>query len=136
MDKVIKNKRGPELVALQVTKKERKNFFVSYVLSDQVWWCNIKRFLSYSKNYTCKFSKPIHDIIHYSTFTCLLESGKCGKEGENYKNLNILRTKRAFSIRWNYSFWRAIIWWKIKNLIKNSGHKLKHNTYNQGIHCL
>ena len=81
MDKVIENKRGPELVALQVTKKERKNFFVSYVLSDQVWWCNIKRFLSYSKNYTSKFSKPIHDIIHYSTFICLLESGKCGKEG-------------------------------------------------------
>ena len=25
-----------------------------YVLSGQVWWCNIKRFLSYSKNYICK----------------------------------------------------------------------------------
>ena len=24
--------------------------FISYALSDQVWWCNIKRFLSYSKN--------------------------------------------------------------------------------------
>ena len=23
-----------------------------------------------------------------------------------------------------YSFWRAIIWWKNKNLIKNSEHKL------------
>ena len=23
------------------------------------------------------------------------------------------------------SFWRPIIWWKNKNLIKNSGHKLK-----------
>ena len=22
------------------------------------------------------------------------------------------------------SFWRAIIWWKTKNLLKNSGHKL------------
>ena len=25
-----------------------------------------------------------------------LESGKCGKEGKNYKNLNILRMERAF----------------------------------------
>ena len=23
-----------------------------------------------------------------------------------------------------HSFWRAIIWWKNKNLMKNSGHKL------------
>ena len=27
---------------------------------------------------------------------CPFESGKCGKEGENYKNVNILRKKRAF----------------------------------------
>ena len=40
--------------------------------------------------------KPIHDIINYSTSICPLESGKCGKEGKNYKNLNVLRTKRAF----------------------------------------
>ena len=29
----------------------------SYVLSDQVWWCNIKRVLIYSKNYICKFKQ-------------------------------------------------------------------------------
>ena len=61
VDKVIKNKKGLELVtshsykARQVTKQVDKNSFVSYVLSDQVWWCYIKRFLSYSKNYICKF---------------------------------------------------------------------------------
>ena len=37
--------------------------------------------------------KSIHDILNYSTSICAFESGKCGK-GKNYKNLNILRTKR------------------------------------------
>ena len=34
MEKVIKNKRGLE--SLQVTKQAHKNFFITYVLSDQV----------------------------------------------------------------------------------------------------
>ena len=55
MDKVIKNKRGLELVSLQVVKQVHKNFFISYILSDQVWWCNIKQLMSYFKNYSCKF---------------------------------------------------------------------------------
>ena len=42
---------------------------------------------------------PIHDIIHYSTSIRPLEPGKCGKEGENYKNLNFLRTKKGFQIK-------------------------------------
>ena len=28
--------------------------------------------------------------------TCPFELGKCGEEGKNYKNLNIVRTKKAF----------------------------------------
>ena len=36
--------------------------------------------------------KPIHDIIIITPF----ESGKCGKDGEKHKNLNISRMKRAF----------------------------------------
>ena len=39
-----------------------------YVLSDQVWWCNnIKWFLSYSKNYICKFVQANswhHKLFH------------------------------------------------------------------------
>ena len=31
-----------------------------------------------------------------STFICPFESGKCEKEKENYKNLNISKVKRAF----------------------------------------
>ena len=36
--------------------------------------------------------KSIHDIINYSTTICPFESGTCGK-GQNYKNLNISKTK-------------------------------------------
>ena len=42
---------------------------------------------------------PVHDIINYSTFISHFKSGKCGKEGKNYKNLNISRTKRAFCMK-------------------------------------
>ena len=54
-------------VALQVMKQVQKHSFISYVLSDQVWWCNIKRFLSYSKNYICKFMQANlwHKLFHF-----------------------------------------------------------------------
>ena len=57
MDKIIKNKRSLELETSPSSgyKTSSKNFFISFILSDQVWWYNIKRFLSYSKNYTFKF---------------------------------------------------------------------------------
>ena len=32
----------------------------------------------------------------YSTSTCPFESGKCGKKGKNYKNLNIENEKSFF----------------------------------------
>ena len=56
------------------------------ILSDQVWWCNIKWFLSYSKNYTANLCKPIHDTISYSTCICSFESGKFGKEEKLQKS--------------------------------------------------
>ena len=36
--------------------------------SDQVWWCNVKQFLSYSKNYICKFmhvNSWHHKLFHF-----------------------------------------------------------------------
>ena len=35
-------------------------------------------------------------MTNYSTFICPFDSGKCGKEGKNYKNLNIVRTNSFF----------------------------------------
>ena len=54
-------------MAIQVTKQVQKNSFISYVLSDQVWY-NIKRFLSYSKNYIFKFMQANlwhHELYHF-----------------------------------------------------------------------
>ena len=51
--------------------KFKKNFVISYLLSDQVWWCNIKRFLSYSKTCTCKFIQVNswhHKLFHFHFF--------------------------------------------------------------------
>ena len=96
-DRVIKNKRDLELVTLQVTKQVWKNDFISYKLSDQIWWYNIKWFLSYSKNCICKF-KPAnswHKLFHFYLFFHLsFWIWKIWK-GNNYKNLNISRM-RAF----------------------------------------
>ena len=54
--KVIKNKSGLELVTSRSSGYETSSQkFLYYLLSDQVKWCNIKRFSSYSENYTSKF---------------------------------------------------------------------------------
>ena len=37
------------------SKQVQRNLFISYMLSRQLWWCNIKQLLSYFKNYTCKY---------------------------------------------------------------------------------
>ena len=41
---------------------------ICYILSDQVWWCKVKQFLSYSKYYICKFmqvSSWHHKLFHF-----------------------------------------------------------------------
>ena len=47
--------------------KFKKSSFISYVLSDQVWWCNIKQLLSYFENYICKFIQVNlwHKLFHF-----------------------------------------------------------------------
>ena len=52
---------------------------------------NINRFLSYSKNYTCKF-----DIINYSFSIFPLESGKSGNEGEKVQKFEYLENEKGF----------------------------------------
>ena len=54
MDRVIKIKRGLELVTSRSASYKTSSEKL-LMLSDQVWWYNIKEFLSYSKNYICKF---------------------------------------------------------------------------------
>ena len=120
MGKIIKTKGGLELVTSRSSGYEAssKNIFISYVLFDQLWWCNIKRFFElFQKITSTNLCKPIHDIINYSTSTCPFESGKCGKEGKKFWKIVYLENEKSFfNVIKNifYSFWGAIIWWKIK----------------------
>ena len=72
-------------------------------------------------------SKPIHVIINYSTSICPFESGKCGEKGKKLQKLEYLENEKSFLDEIKsifHNFWRAIIWWKYRNLIRNSRHKL------------
>ena len=65
--------------------------------------------------------------LNYSTSICPSESGKYGKEGKKLQKFEYLENEKSFLDEIKnifHSFWRPIIWWKNKNLIKNSGHKL------------
>ena len=75
------------------------------VISDQVWWCNVKRFLSYFKNWICKFMPVIswhHKFFHFHLSFCIWKVWK-GRE-KNYKRLNISGTKRAFLMKYKTLF--------------------------------
>ena len=62
-------KKGRELVpsCSPGHKTSWKNSFISHTLSDKVWWHNIKQFLSYFKNYICKFMQVNlwHKLFHF-----------------------------------------------------------------------
>ena len=98
-----------------------------YILSDQVWWCNIKQLLSYFKNYICKFMQANswhHKLFHFHLSFCIW---KVWKGREKIQKFEYLETKKSFLDKIKstfHSFWRAIIWWRNKKLIKNSRHKL------------
>ena len=71
--------------------------FVVYILSDKVWWCNIKQFLSCSQNYFCRFmqvSSWLHKLFHFLLSFWIRKVWK--GRGKNKKNWIISRTKRAF----------------------------------------
>ena len=84
----------------------------------------MKLFLSYSKNYVCKFMKA--NIWHHKLFHFHLSFSvwKVWKGREKITKIWISPEQKEL-FRWNkkifHSFWRSIIWWKNKNLMKNSG---------------
>ena len=61
--------------------------------------CHISRFDCIPKITSGNICKIVYNIINYSTFICPFEFLKCGKEGKNYKKLNISRAKRAFLMK-------------------------------------
>ena len=77
--------------------------------------------------------KPMHDIINYFTCICPFKSGKCGKEEEKTQNFEYLENENSFLDKIkniSHSFWRAIIWWKNKNLIKTNHIKPWYKIHN------
>ena len=89
--------------------------------------CNIKRFLSYSKNYICKFMQA--NLWHHKFFHFHLPFWiwKVWKRREKLQKLEHLEKEKRLLYEIKnifHSFWRPIIWWKNKKLMKNSGRKL------------
>ena len=106
-------------------KFRKISFLVMYYLNkfDDVIWSG---FWVIPKITFANLCKPIYDINH-STSICPFESGKCGKEGQKLQKFEYLEYERSFLNEIKnifHSFWRAIVWWKNKNLTKNSGRKL------------
>ena len=129
MDKVIENKRDLKLATSRSSdyKTSSELFLISYVLSEQVWWCKYKLVVELFQTLICNLCKPINNIIHYSTSIYSFVSEKCWKEGETLQKFEYLENEKSFFDKIKntfHSFWKAIIWWKNKKIIKNSGHKL------------
>ena len=108
-------------------KRSLKNFFISFILSDQVWCCNIKRFLIYSKNYTCKFMQASswHKLFHFHLLFWIWKVWKGrGKIttiwiSQEWKEL-FRWNKKHFSVFEGLSFGEIIkIWWKIADTSLN-----------------
>ena len=56
----------------------------------------MKRFSVIPKITTANLCKSVHDIINYSTFICLFESGKRGNEGVKLQKFEYLKNKKNF----------------------------------------
>ena len=68
----------------------------------------------------------MYDIINYSTFICLFESGKSGKEEEKIQKFEYLENEKSFldEMKNIFQFLKGYHLVKKKKLIKNSRHKL------------
>ena len=87
MDKVIKNKKGPELVTSHFSDY-KTNLYI-----DGVMWSSFWVILKIKSADLCK---SIHDIINYYTSICPFEYGKCGKEGKKFHTFEYLETEKSF----------------------------------------
>ena len=86
---------------------------------------DVKQFLSYSKNYICKFMEANlwHKLFHFHLPFWIWKVWK----GKKLQKFEYLENEKSFLDKIKnifHSFWRPIIWWKNRNLIKNSTHKL------------
>ena len=114
--KLLKN--GPELVTRRSSGYETIPVLFMYFLTnfDDVIQSGLWVIAKITSANLCK---PIHN--KYSTSICPFESGKCGKEKKKLQNFEYLENEKSFFSEIKnifYNFWRDIICWKNKNLIK------------------
>ena len=93
-------------IALQVTKQFQKNSFISYILSDQVWWFNIKRLLSYFQNCICKFMQA--NSWHYKLFHFHL----------SFFIWKVWKGREKFTKVWISRERKELFWWNKKHFSK------------------
>ena len=93
---------------------------------DDVMQSNFWVILKFMSENLCK---TIYDVINYSTSICIFESRKCGKKGKGLQKCEYLENEKSFLDEMKNifnSFWRLIIWWKNKNLIKKADPSFKY----------
>ena len=88
------NKRSLELVTSHSSGYKTSSKKI-HVLPDQVWWCNVKQFLSYSKNYICKFMQANlwHKLFHFHLSFCIWNLWK----GKILQKCEYLKNEKSFS---------------------------------------
>ena len=84
----------------RLQNKFRKIFLLVMYLPDQVWWCNIKRFFSYSKNHICSFTQA--NSWNYKIFYLHLSFGiwKVRKGRQKIPKISITQERKEL-FRWN-----------------------------------
>ena len=126
MDKVIKNKSGLELVTSRSLCYETSLGKFLYVIPDHVWWCNIKLFLSYSKNSICKLilaNSWHHILFHFHLCFCIW---KLWKGKEKITKLVYLKNEKNFfdAIKNIFMIFEGLPFGEKIKIWKNSRHRL------------
>ena len=106
---ITKNKRDLELVISSFSSCQNVQKICLYPPFGHLWYFNSRRFWVISKNSIGNLWKPFFDVIIIPSATSSLKFITLDKKKENYKNLNISRTKTIFHIL------KTFIWWNIKN---------------------
>ena len=102
-----------------------KNVFISYILSDQIWWYKSVFELFQKLHlqiYASQFMQH-HKLFHFHLSFWIWKVWK----GKKIQQSEYLENEKSFLDEIKSIFHRfsgAIIWWKNENLIKTSGHKL------------
>ena len=111
-----KKHKGPgtsDPLLFRLRNKFKKITLLVMIVWPSLMMCNIKRFLSYSKNYICKFiqANSWHKLFYFHL------SFWMWKGREKLQKFEYLENEKSFFDKIKriiYSFWRAIIWERVK----------------------